>query len=259
MKITFTLLLLSISSPLVLAQQSLDTLYTNERQLTSLFFEQPIQKGITGSEDFVFTYNREKGENLGLLQAKKGAASNLLVLTENAGIYSFVVVYKASLTQFNHFITDENNLKPRSKKSSQEIDSMSKPNEAFQHLCKRLLESTTQFEQIRQQDGIRLKMTQSFYYNNEVYVVYDLRNNSAIDYEINQLQLLKVLGNNRKKASYQEFPIQPLYAFQQPKIVTQNSSVRFVVVYPKFTLGKNSSLKVSLSERQGTRNLEISL
>lgn len=257
MKITFTLLLLSISSTIVLAQQQMDTLFANERQLTSLFFEQPIQKGITGSEKFVFTYNREKGENLGLLQAKKGAASNLLVLTENAGIYSFVVAYKDSLTHFNHFIAAKNNLKPKPKELSRETGTISKSDGAFQDLCKRLLESTTQFEQIRQQDGIRLKMTQSFYYHNEVYIVYDLKNDSAIDYEVNQLQLLKVLGNNRKKASYQEFPIQPLYAFQQPKIVIQNSSVRFVVVYPKFTLGVNQSLKLILREKNGERNLNI--
>ena len=56
----------------------LDTIYANDTKNVALFFPEPIRQGITGSENFVFTYNREKEQYFGLLQAKQGKESNLL-------------------------------------------------------------------------------------------------------------------------------------------------------------------------------------
>ena len=61
--------------------KTLDTIYANSTMTMALFFPSDIKQGITGSEHFVFTYNREKEQNLGLLKAVKGNPSNLLVIT----------------------------------------------------------------------------------------------------------------------------------------------------------------------------------
>jgi len=39
---------------------NLDTIYANDHMNVALFFSEPIKQGIAGSNNFVFTYNREK-------------------------------------------------------------------------------------------------------------------------------------------------------------------------------------------------------
>lgn len=50
--------------------QILDTIYANDTKNVALFFPEPIRQGVTGADNFVFTYNREKEQYFGLLQAK---------------------------------------------------------------------------------------------------------------------------------------------------------------------------------------------
>ncbi|HAF76057.1 MAG TPA: conjugal transfer protein TraN, partial [Maribacter sp.] len=38
----------------------IDTIYANDTKNVALFFPEPIRQGITGAENFIFTYNREK-------------------------------------------------------------------------------------------------------------------------------------------------------------------------------------------------------
>ena len=45
------------------AQASLDTIYANDKVTVALFFPHTICQGITGSENFVFTYNNEKQQH----------------------------------------------------------------------------------------------------------------------------------------------------------------------------------------------------
>src|SRR5690606_24170215 len=76
---------------------SLDTIFANDQKNVSLFFPNPIRQGIVGSDDFVFTYNREKEQYFGLLQAKPGKESNLLIINANGSIFSYIVRYKEQL------------------------------------------------------------------------------------------------------------------------------------------------------------------
>lgn len=82
----------------------LDTIYANDTKNVALFFPEPIRQGITGSDNFVFTYNREKEQYFGLLQAKPGKESNLLVVNINGSIFSYIVRYKKQLSSKRRFI-----------------------------------------------------------------------------------------------------------------------------------------------------------
>ena len=86
------------------ATNTLDTIYANDTKNVALFFPEPIRQGITGSDNFVFTYNREKEQYFGLLQAKPGKESNLLVVNRNGSIFSYIVRYKKQLSKLNYFI-----------------------------------------------------------------------------------------------------------------------------------------------------------
>ncbi|NRA51744.1 MAG: DUF4138 domain-containing protein [Phaeodactylibacter sp.] len=261
MRTSFLSVLALANISFIHSQKALDTLFANEHQIHSLFFDSPIQKGIVGASNYAFNFNRETSESLGLLQAQKGTNSNLLVLTQDGGIYSFVVAYKEELESFTSFIpcSFKLNTKRFEEETQDNDNSISQKDKDYEKRCRQLLNRTTQFQQIRYQKGIRLKATESIYYGENVYMVYEIKNASAIDYEIDQLQLLKVLANGGKKSSYQELPIEPIYEFQLPKKVFQGNSFRFVVVYPKFTLGKYLQLKVVLTERNGSRTIQTSI
>ncbi|WP_317048430.1 hypothetical protein [Confluentibacter sediminis] len=92
MKIYITLLVWMYSMS-ISAQQAIDTIYANDQKNVALFFPKPIRQGITGASHFVFTYNREKEQYFGLLQAKPGTESNLLTITNDGKVYSYILKY----------------------------------------------------------------------------------------------------------------------------------------------------------------------
>ncbi|MFD2586075.1 DUF4138 domain-containing protein [Croceitalea marina] len=250
----------------ILAQgQFLDTLYANAHQVLSLSFESPIDKGITGSEHFTFGFNREIAENLGLLQAQKGRESNLLVRTLDGNLYGFILAYRDTLSELHHFIsTDQQIKKPLQKDGTGTLEKDTirippDPKPDYAQNCQKLLERQGSFHHIKRQKGLRIRMAESLYHGDKVYVVYELKNRSAIPYELGQLQLLKVLGTQKRKASYQELPISPLYFHQMPKVIGSGAKLRFVVVYPKFTLNAEERLQLKVLETHGSRNLTVKL
>ena len=88
-----------------------------------MFFPNPIRQGITGANHFVFTYNQEKEQYFGLLQAKPGDESNLLIVTSNGKVYSYILKYAEKLPKLNYFIPEASSIgneKPIAKKVDKE-------------------------------------------------------------------------------------------------------------------------------------------
>ncbi|MDF0706957.1 DUF4138 domain-containing protein [Flagellimonas okinawensis] len=246
--------------------QTLDTIYVNDRQVVSLSFTDPIQTAMTGSPNFAFNFNREQAENLGLLQAEKKQTSNLLVRTTTGNLYSFILAYREHLPQLHYFINPDQGLKnpfQHSINRASAQDSIQKTasvkEQHFTLLCTQLLHKKSSPHHNKQRKGIRIKLMQRVYHDDHVYMVYELKNRSTIPYALGQFQLSKVLGTPKRKASYQELPITPLFEFKMPKQIGPSSSVRFVVVYPKFTMNTGQRLQVKVLEAQGSRNLILKL
>ena len=245
--------------------QALDTLYANAHQVVSLSFESPIQKGITGSTNFAFSFNQETAETLGLLQAQSGRESNLLVRTVDGKLYGFVLAYRENLARLHHFVSDSHQLKkpyqnePIHLIKNDSVVIAPHPKKDYAENCQKLLDHNHSFHHIKRQKGLRIRMAESLYHEDAVYVVYELKNRSAIPYQLGQLQLLKVLGTQKRKASYQELPITTLYTHHMPKIIGSGITHRFVVVYSKFTLNKEERLQLKVLETNGSRNLTVRL
>jgi len=248
----------------------IDTIYANEMKTVSLFFPDPIRQGITGSANFAFSYNRDREQYFGLLQATPGEESNLLVVTNNGTIYSFLLQYSPELEKLNYFIpvTESigNERTGSSQLPNQEVlapiqDSLTVTLKTpdFHKLCTQLLRNPRPFDQIMYREGITLQMTKSIYYANEVYVVLEIQNLSEIDYEIDSLDLYKINGNNNRKASYQELPIDPIFQFNFPEVVRKGETIQFVLVYPKFTLGNRERVLIKLRELNGGRDVVVRL
>ena len=270
MKKLTPLLVLLIMMATVKAQNVavMDTIYASEQKTVSLFFPDPIRQGITGSSNYAFSFNREKVQYFGLLQATPGEESNLLVVTQDGGVYSYLLRYSQKLDKLNYFISDSERIGnertgpfilPQKNISLVDSDTIPTSDKAldYRKLCSQLLRNPRPFDQIKYRDGVTIRMAKSIYYLNEVYVVFEIDNNSQIDFEINSLDLYKVNGNNKRKASYQELLISPIYQFRIPKVVLKGQKVQFVGVYPKFTLGAREKLKFKLEEINGNRDVVV--
>src|SRR5690606_1313602 len=59
-----------------------------------------------GSENFVFSYDREGAGYFGLLQGVEGVESNLLVITSDHQVYAYILKYAKALSQLNHFVEE---------------------------------------------------------------------------------------------------------------------------------------------------------
>lgn len=244
----------------------IDTIYANERKTVSLFFPDPIRQGITGSADFAFSYNRDREQYFGLLQATPGEESNLLVVTRNGTVYSYLLRYSPELEKLNYFIPVTESIGNERTGSSQlPVQEVSVPipetltdtiiTPDFHKLCTQLLRNPRPFDQLKYREGITLRMTKSIYYANEIYMILEIQNLSEIDYEIDSLNLYKVNGNKKRKASYQELALDPIYRFNMPEMVRKGESVQFVLVHPKFTLGAKERLLIKLRELNGGRDV----
>ncbi|MCK0135987.1 DUF4138 domain-containing protein [Arenibacter sp. S6351L] len=244
----------------------IDTIYANEQKTVSLFFPDPIRQGITGSHNYAFSFNREKAQYFGLLQATPGEESNLLVVTQDGGVYSYLLRYSQKLEKLNYFIADSERIGnertgpfilPQKNISLVDSDTIPTSDKSvdYSKLCAQLLRNPKPFDQIKYKDGVTIRMAKSIYYLNEVYIVFEIDNDSQIDFEINTLNLYKVNGNKKRKASYQELLLSPIYKFKMPQLVFKGQQVHFVCVYPKFTLGAREKLMVKLEELNGNRDV----
>ncbi len=263
MKTTFLILTLLLHAVTAIAQQSKDTLYANDQKNVALFFPKPIRQAITGAANFVFTYNREKEQHFGLLQAKPGKESNLLVVTTDGKVYSYILKYTEALPRLHRYITIsesignevptapgyEKKVRPKS------LDTLSSA--YFQRASMYLLQSTYRPLASAGKKGIKLQLEKIRYDNTETYVVVKVRNSSGINFDLDYCQLYLVNGNQAKKASYQRSHLQPLYVHEMPETIMDGLYKRFVFVLPKFVPGDKEHLELELQERNGNRVIAL--
>lgn len=245
------------------AQQKLDTIYANEHKNVALFFPKPIRQGITGASNFVFTYNREKEQYFGLLQAQPGTESNLLAITNDGQVYSYILKYKNELDKLNYFVAGIESIgnevrKPVKKKPNvQSISEVSKRVLFFEKFSKYLLKLKSGNLKTKRKKGLKLRLQRKVYQGDEVYLVLEFFNNSGIDFEIDYLNVYQINGNKKRKASYQKLQQEIIHRFQFPTKVKDKRSKRFVLVLPKFVLGDNEKLELELKELKGSRKIQL--
>lgn len=268
MKVYLTLLLL-IQSILIAAQEPLDTIYANDQKNVALFFPNPIRQGITGADHFVFTYNREKEQYFGLLQATPGAESNLLTITDDGGVYSYILKYKEELKKLNYFISERESIgneKPNEIQQKPILETVIKlKNEKenrityFQRFSEYLLKSKVAHLGTKRKRGIKLSLQKMFYNASEVYLVIEIKNKSKIDFEIDYLNIYRINGNKKRKASYQSLQQKAVYKYKILEVLRIGQSLRFVYVLSKFVLGNNEKLQIELMELKGSRKVVLEI
>lgn len=244
----------------------LDTIYANDTKNVALFFPEPIRQGITGSDNFVFTYNREKEQYFGLLQAKPGKESNLLVVNRNGSIFSYIVRYKKQLSKFNYFIPLSNSIgneKPLVSDSIQTAtvkDSIDNRTYYYHKFCSYLLNRNQRIGRIKKRnEGIVLSVENIVFDKEELYFVIQIENNSTLDYDLNFLNLSIETRQKGKKKSLQSLYQEPIYKHHLPSKIAEDKMIRFVYVLPKFSLSNDRRAILELNEKDGERNIELKI
>ena len=262
MKTYLTLLLLAFTIS-IQAQKPLDTIYANDQKNVALFFPNPIRQGITGASHFVFTYNREKEQYFGLLQAGLGTDSNLLVVTNDAQVYSYILKYSEKLPKLNYFIGGNESigtempLAEDRQPDKWELDSIAERKQYFKRFCEYLMKSKNGRLVTKRKKGIKLQLQRMVYNGSEAYLTVEISNRSGIDFEVDFLKVYIVNGNKKRKASYQRLEQEVLYRHKMPYSIIKGQSQRFVYVLPKLVLGDNEKLMLELKERNGSRKVVL--
>ena len=244
----------------------LDTIYANDTKNVALFFPEPIRQGITGSDNFVFTYNREKEQYFGLLQAKPGKESNLLIVNRDGSIFSYIVRYKAQLSKFNYFIPKSSSIgneRPILNDSISVVTAESNVDNRdyyYQKFSSYLLERKQRVGRIKKRtEGIVLSVENIVFDTEELYFVIQIKNNSTLDYDLNFLKLSVETRQKGKKKSLQRLYQEPIFKHNMPSKITENETVRFVYVLPKFSLSNDRRAIFELHEKDGERNIELKI
>ncbi len=244
----------------------LDTIYANDEKNVAMFFPEPIRQGITGASHFVFTYNREKEQHFGLLQAQPGNESNLLVISKNGAIFSYIIKYKKELNELNHFIAESASIgnefpekfveaikeKPLSETLSKEL--------YYQRFCSYLLTRKSPSTGLRKRNnGVVLEIENIVFDKKELYFVIRVKNNSTLDYDINFLDFSVDIRKKGRKKSLQRLHQAPVYRHLLPERIKEGKTTRMIYVLPKFSLSDERLLLLRLNEYKGERNIELKI
>ncbi|WP_338357090.1 DUF4138 domain-containing protein [Yeosuana marina] len=257
---TYILVLTSMS---ICAQKSLDTIYANDKMNVSLFFPSPIRQGIAGADHFIFTYNRDKEQYFGLLQARPGTESNLLAVTNDGQVYSYILKYSDNLPKLNYFITEKESIGNEHyklevpKSVNDTIEKTDEKETYFKRFSAYLLQSKLSPMATKRKKGMRLRLLNVAYNKNEVYLVMEIKNRSGIDFETDYLNISITSDNKRRKSSFQKLEQGVVYKHDLPKLILDNEVRRFVYVLPKFVLGDNEKLNLEFQEIHGNRMIKL--
>ena len=262
MKNPVLIYLLSMLPGLLTAQSG--TIYCNEFQNTVVISPEPIVQAVTGSEYFVFTYDKTKPDILGLLQGTSGQQSNLVLRTLDGEIYTYTLKYRDSLSDYSFRIKRVDKIrlkdsiaiesKPLPEKSAEIKD---RKETYYQKLSAYFASMAKKRLAVKRKAGIRMEVLGMQYHRDVVYITYRIKNRSNISLEIGDLALFKVLGKKARRSSFQKIRLEPVYKQEVPKVVAVGEERKFSVVYSKFSLGEHQRLRLELNETRGSRFIEL--
>lgn len=107
--------------------------------------------------------------------------------------------------------------------------------------------------------GMRLRLDGLFIRDNVMYYRVKMKNQSNINYDIDQLRFFIRDRKKAKRTATQEIEIKPLYVQNDIPTIKGQSEHIFVFALPKFTIPDQKYLAVQLMEKNGGRHLELNV
>ncbi|WP_276166952.1 hypothetical protein [Zobellia alginiliquefaciens] len=105
LKSLFLILFVAFTTVAMKANNSPIPVTVNESITVTLFFPSEIKKVIEPAPHYKFEY--EPDARMATLVARKGAASNLTVITKNGSIFSFLLQYDTEVNNFTYMLVED--------------------------------------------------------------------------------------------------------------------------------------------------------
>ncbi|KGO85877.1 conjugative transposon protein TraN [Flavobacterium rivuli WB 3.3-2 = DSM 21788] len=254
---TCFLLLISMAYP----QQNItgtvvkaDSLSITCTKTTSVVFPYAIKSVDRGSLDILV--QKAKGfENV--LQVKAAVEcfteTNLTVITSDGKLYSFLLNYNEQPKVFNIQVTKSENGAPVNAFSFNGANA-----EELKQFSTLALAHRKKLRGVKDyKSSIRFRLTGLFIHEGILYYRITIKNDSNINYDIEQLRFFIRDQKKAKRTASQEIELTPVYVDRPVTQVKGNSQNTVVYALPKFTIPDKKYMAIQLMEKNGGRHLEL--
>jgi len=223
---------------------------------TNLIFPYAIKSVDRGSAD-VLAQKAKGVENILLVKAGRQnfSETNLSVITADGKLYSFILDYINNPPAINiSFLNDTLNtdaassLKPLYNEASMQIDA--------EHILKQK-KSIHGIRDYRYE--VRFSLNGIYIKNDVIFFMVQIANNSNINYDVDMLRFFIKDATKAKRTASQEIEVQPLYVSGDTSTIRGDTKNTIVFALPKFTIPDMKYLSIQLMEKNGGRNVQLSV
>jgi hypothetical protein len=102
-------------------------------------------------------------------------------------------------------------------------------------------------------------MANLYVHEDYMFFVFDLKNNSYIDYDIEFVKCFERDQKKRKNAIQQETTIEPIYQDEFNTKIKGKGSNRLVLGFNKFTIPDDKVFEIELYEKNGGRHMKLAV
>lgn len=253
-----TLLVAGMLVSLAQAQKASD-IFINTDVFVQLVFKSPIQSIKTGAPDMIVTDFQENSLTLQAISTE--VKTNLVVKTSDGLYYSYMVKSEEDVDKVKLFYEVEGKEAVNFKEVT-ETKNKKDASEKFnsQEVAERILNMRGGIKNKNEADykQIYLKIKGIYSYEEKMYFLFEMRNESNINYKIEKLQYVTLpIEKGKKRIQSEEKEYIPLYYYNFSDILEKNSKRSIVAVFNKFTLNNDKQLEVVFNENGGERTVRL--
>ena len=228
---------------------------------TNLVFPAAITSVDKGSQD-ILVQKAAGVENILRVKAdvKDFTETSLSVITNDGKLYSFVVDYTKQPSYLNinvARISDYDSSLTSLTKNEQVIYSEPGTNKTVLSMyADSVISRESNMHAIhRENSKISVALNALYIHDDVLFCRFALKNNSSINYDIDQLHFYIRDKKEGKRTSSQEIEIHPLFISGDTVAIKGESKQPWVITFPKFTIPDGKYLSFEMMERNGGRNL----
>ncbi len=223
---------------------------------TSLVFPYAIKSVDRGSRDIVVQKAIGVENILQVKAAKQGfAETNLTVVTADGSLYAYVVSYSDSPASLSLLFSD-----PAVSPKPVAVFEKDATTDQIALKAQQVIVRERTLDKIKDKDyEIAMDMKGLYIHDEIFYFQLELKNNSAIDYDVQSLRFFVRDKKKSKRTAFQEIEMQPVYLLGNSLLIRHASEQTICVALPKFTIPDKKYLTVELMEKNGGRHLSIKI
>jgi len=220
---------------------------------TNIVFPYPIISVDRGSKDVLAQKAKGVENVLQIKAAKKDfAQTNLTVMTADGRLNSFLVDYSEQPSILNICFMQEEN------KDVTTILSQGLNESELEKNANNAIESTKKFGCVTDKKfGIRFSLDGLFIKDDVMYIRFNIKNDTYINYDIDQFRCYIRDARKAKRTAAQEIEKTPLLVYNKTDKVKAKQSHTFICAVSKFTIPDKKIFIIQLMEKNGGRRLEL--